>query len=72
MPRFHHQHFPDQTYYESGALTTDEIAGLAERGHELREVRRGYGNMQIVVIDGETGVATPASDPRGKVAGEMY
>jgi gamma-glutamyltranspeptidase/glutathione hydrolase len=72
MPRFHHQHFPDQILYETNALTPEEIAGLEARGHSLREVRRGYGNMQIVVIDGETGAATAASDPRGKVVGRVY
>ncbi|TFG81548.1 MAG: gamma-glutamyltransferase, partial [Chromatiales bacterium] len=65
LKRYHHQYFPDAVAYEKGALTADEEAALAARGHKLQPSARSYGNMQVVTWDRETGRVEAASDPRG-------
>jgi gamma-glutamyltranspeptidase/glutathione hydrolase len=65
LKRYHHQYFPDAVAYEKGALTADEEAALAARGHKLEPSARSYGNMQVVTWDRETGRVEAASDPRG-------
>ncbi|MCS6948814.1 MAG: gamma-glutamyltransferase [Steroidobacteraceae bacterium] len=71
-PRFHHQYLPDVLQVESGALSDAERAALAARGHQIRELRRRWGNMQIVVWDYASGTVEAASDPRGEGAGQVY
>lgn len=64
-PRFHHQYLPDQIQHEPGFLTgalADELRAL---GHDLKDVGRDYGNMQLIVIDHQKGTTSAASDPRG-------
>jgi len=63
QPRFHHQYIPDLIQYEKGGLTNDEIEGLTELGHTLKEVRYRYGNMQGVQLNKNTGQLTVASAP---------
>lgn len=65
-PRFHHQYLPDTVQYEKGGLTEEEIAGLEERGHHLKEIRYRYGNMQAVQYQKSSGELSAASDPRGE------
>jgi len=38
---------------------------LRARGHELKPLDTGYGNMQAIYWDRKTGEVTAASDPRG-------
>lgn len=64
LPRFHHQYLPDVVQYESTALSEDEVAELALRGHTLREFPRGWGNMQAVVWDKKRRTVNAAADPR--------
>jgi gamma-glutamyltranspeptidase/glutathione hydrolase len=64
-PRFHHQYLPDKVFYEPGALTGEEVAELALRGHELELVESGWGNMQAIVWDKAEGRVEAAPDPRG-------
>lgn len=66
QPRFHHQYIPDRIQYEKGGLTDDEIKGLANLGHQLKEVRYSYGNMQGIQFNKQTQQLTAASDPRGE------
>jgi gamma-glutamyltranspeptidase / glutathione hydrolase len=70
-PRIHHQYFPDVIQYEPGALSAEQVKGLSDRGHKLREGRR-WGNLQVVVWDYATGEVEAASDPRGVGAGLVY
>ncbi|MFE8070553.1 gamma-glutamyltransferase [Marinobacteraceae bacterium S3BR75-40.1] len=64
-PRFHHQYLPDQIQYEPGALSSEQRFELEALGHELKEVGRRYGNMQVVVVDSANGKRSAAADPRG-------
>lgn len=65
-PRFHHQYIPDLIQYEKGGMSRDEIAGLTMLGHQLKEVRYRYGNMQAVLWNKKSKLFTVASDPRGE------
>ncbi|MEJ2385989.1 MAG: gamma-glutamyltransferase [Chromatiaceae bacterium] len=64
-PRFHYQYLPDEVQYESGAFTKAEKAALEERGHRLRQIPDGFGNMQAVYWDRVNARVQAASDPRG-------
>ena len=66
MPRFHHQFMPDMVEYEKGAIAADELAGLAAMGHQLKEARYSYGDMQAVQWNRATHQLTAASDRRGE------
>ncbi|MBF6648648.1 gamma-glutamyltransferase [Methylobacter sp. BlB1] len=72
VPRFHHQFIPDAIEYEKEALTTDEMSSLTARGHQLKEARYRYGNMQAVMREKTTGTLTAASDPRGEGRASVY
>ena len=63
--RFHHQYLPDRIDVEPGALDEAVLDELQLRGHELRRLDDGYGNMQIVSWDLRSGDVTAAADPRG-------
>lgn len=66
LPRFHHQYVPDLIQYEKGGLTNNEIEGLTLLGHNLKEIRYRYGNMQAVQYNKKTKTLSAASDPRGE------
>jgi gamma-glutamyltranspeptidase/glutathione hydrolase len=66
MPRFHHQFMPDVVEYEKGAITAEELTGLAAMGHQLKEARYNYGDMQAVQWNKTTHQLTAASDRRGE------
>jgi gamma-glutamyltranspeptidase / glutathione hydrolase len=66
VPRFHHQYMPDVIEYEKGALSGDEITGLAKLGHQSKETKRNYGDMQAVQLHKITHALTAASDSRGE------
>lgn len=70
-PRFHHQYLPDEVQYEPSALSADEVSALARMGHVLRPLDRGYGNMQAIFWDRQTGEVSAASDPRGMGRAEI-
>jgi len=63
--RFHHQFLPDRIEVEPGALPQDVIEALRLKGHRIRELDDGYGNMQAIAWDLRSGEVTAASDPRG-------
>ena len=71
LRRYHHQHVPDRIEHEPGALSDAERAALAARGHALREVPEGYGNMQAVWWDRAADSLEAASDPRGVGVGRV-
>ena len=68
--RIHHQWLPDVLSYEPGALTPEEEAALAARGHVLKATKEPYGNLQVIVreADGHVGVGP---DPRWVASGEV-
>ncbi|MDH3559743.1 MAG: gamma-glutamyltransferase [Gammaproteobacteria bacterium] len=65
LPRYHHQYLPDVIQYEAGAFDDVQIEGLAARGHQLKPLDSGYGNMQAVYWDRKNRRVHAASDPRG-------
>jgi gamma-glutamyltranspeptidase/glutathione hydrolase len=66
VPRFHHQFVPDVVEYEKGAMTDAQIKGLSAKGHQLKEARYLYGDMQAVLLNKTTRSLSAASDKRGE------
>jgi gamma-glutamyltranspeptidase/glutathione hydrolase len=66
QPRFHHQYLPNAIQIESIGFKPSEINTLKQYGHKIKQLKRQYGNMQIIVVDKKTGNITAASDPRGE------
>lgn len=61
-PRVHHQHLPDQIFYEAGGLSAETVAALEALGHTMVERDGVSGDVQaILVVDGRL---TAWSDPR--------
>ena len=61
-PRVHHQHLPDQIYFESGGLDLATVEALEALGHRVIERGDVSGDVQAILIDG--GRITAWSDPR--------
>jgi gamma-glutamyltranspeptidase/glutathione hydrolase len=76
-PRLHHQHLPDRTDYERGALDSATIAALEAMGHTLRErhnERSLYpyiGDIQAIMVLPD-GRRVGVSDPRRGGAAVSY
>ena len=70
LPRFHHQYVPDLIQYEMGGLSEKEKKKLIMKGHELKEIKRKYGNMQAIMIWKNRNTSFVASDPRGEGVAE--
>lgn len=62
-PRVHHQHLPDQIYYEQGGLTAETVAALEAMGHTVVERGGISGDVQMI-LRGPDGRLTAWSDPR--------
>jgi len=67
-PRFHHQFLPDVVQYEAGAFSDAVAAELKRRGHQLKQMKRRYGNMQAILLNRNSGRVTGIADPRGEGA----
>lgn len=69
-PRVHHQHLPDQIFYERGGLSAGVVAELEARGHTVVERNGVSGDVQAIVRLPD-GRLSGFSDPRrgGAVAG---
>lgn len=63
--RYHHQYLPDVIQHEPGAFSPSVERGLLKKGHKLRKIESGFGNMQIIVWDKNNDSLDVASDPRG-------
>lgn len=63
--RFHHQYEPDRIEHEPETFTPAEKQALQTMDHELHDVDRPYGNMQLIQRDRSSGVIRGAADPRG-------
>ncbi len=66
LPRYHHQYLPDMIFYEAGAINESNVGYLQSMGHELKELPRPYGNMQVVIWNKQANTVSAASDPRGE------
>lgn len=62
-PRVHHQHLPDQIYYEEGGLAPATVAALEALGHTLVERSGVSGDVQMI-LRAPDGTLTAWSDPR--------
>ncbi len=65
MPRYHHQHWPDQIEIEPEGFSAEWRGALEAKGHRIRVVNRKWGNMQAVFQPKGAGPAQAANDPRG-------
>lgn len=65
-PRFHHQYLPNKVQIESSGFSKKERQAILAYGHDIQELTRQYGNMQIIIYDKMTGELQAASDPRGE------
>jgi gamma-glutamyltranspeptidase/glutathione hydrolase len=61
-PRVHHQHLPDQIFYERNGLDPSTVRALQALGHTLEERSGMSGDVQMIVV--EDSVLTAWSDPR--------
>ena len=69
--RFHHQYMPDLLQFEQNTFSASLQSELRDRGHNLKEISRKYGNMQAILWDKSKGVVYAASDPRGEGAARV-
>lgn len=60
-PRIHHQHLPDQIFYEENGLREDVLAALTARGHKLA-TRKRIGDAPSIMRQGDTW--TSIGEPR--------
>lgn len=65
-PRLHHQYLPDEIQFEPEALPGAVQDELVLKGHKLKPLENGYGNMQALYWNTKTGEVAVASDPRGR------
>ncbi len=70
--RYHHQYLPDEVQFELGGFDSPTKQILAERGHQLKEITRNYGNMQAILWDKREGFVDAASDPRGEGSATIW
>jgi gamma-glutamyltranspeptidase/glutathione hydrolase len=71
LPRFHHQYFPDNIYFEDNTFDEATRQALKNLGHELKLSSHRYGNMQTIIVDHASGKLDAASDPRGIGAAQV-
>ena len=63
--RYHHQYLPDEISYEAGVFDDALLAALHKLGHKTKALDSEYGNMQVIIMDKNTGKLDAASDGRG-------
>lgn len=69
-PRVHHQHLPDQIFYEADGLDPATVAALEALGHTMVERNDVSGDVQAILVT-ESGL-TAFSDPRRGGAARGY
>ena len=69
--RFHHQYLPDEISYEPGVFDEELVAALEKLGHKTKSLTSAYGNMQLIVLDKNSGEMDAASDGRGIGSAEV-
>jgi len=70
--RYHHQYLPDEVQFERGGLSAEAQRDLIQRGHQLKENSRNYGNMHAILWNRATDEVDAASDPRGEGAASVF
>lgn len=70
--RYHHQYLPDEVQFERDGLTSDEQLDLRQRGHQLKENSRNYGNMHAILWRQAEREVSAASDPRGEGSADVF
>ncbi|HEY9052753.1 MAG TPA: gamma-glutamyltransferase family protein, partial [Gammaproteobacteria bacterium] len=65
LPRFHHQYLPDMIFYEPDAFDPELQHALEQKGHQLQQGDRSWGNMQVVILDKGSSKIDAAADARG-------
>lgn len=70
-PRFHHQYSPNVIQVEASGFSTDELTQLKQYGHQIKQLNRQYGNMQVVIFNKDTLQLSAASDPRGEGSAQV-
>ena len=70
-PRLHHQYLPNQISLETPGFDEQLIASLKDRGHQINQLDRQFGNMQLITLDKSIGELEAASDPRGEGAADV-
>ncbi len=63
--RFHHQYLPDEISYEPDVFDEELVAELEKLGHKTKSLTSAYGNMQLIILDKNSGEMDAASDGRG-------
>lgn len=71
-PRYHHQYLPDVIQLEPQALAPSLFWELQQKGHQLQEINRRYGNMQAIMYWKKRNIIFAASDPRGEGSAEVF
>lgn len=71
LPRFHHQYEPNHIQIENNSFDQKVIQSLVDKGHQVKELTRTYGNMQAILWDRKNNRVTAASDPRGIGSAEV-
>jgi len=61
-PRVHHQHLPDQIFFEAHGLQPATVRALEALGHVVEERGGTSGDVQMILVAGDT--LTAWSDPR--------
>lgn len=64
--RFHHQYLPDEIQFEKNAFSELEKSLLVDKGHQLKELSRTYGNMHAIIWDKDANKLEASADPRGE------
>ena len=62
-PRVHHQHLPDQIYYEPAGLEPATVLRLRAMGHTVVERSDVSGDVQMILVEAD-GSLSALSDPR--------
>lgn len=70
-PRVHHQHLPDQIYFEPGGLSPSAVESLRARGHTVVERGDVSGDVQAILVRPD-GTLEGQSDPRRGGAARGY
>ncbi|KKM76582.1 hypothetical protein LCGC14_1378720 [marine sediment metagenome] len=65
-PRYHHQYLPDHVEIEKDSFSASDIKALEQRGHNIKQLNRQYGDMHIIIVDKNQNKVSAASDPRGE------
>lgn len=71
QPRFHHQYLPDAVQIESVGFNEKQVQHFKDKGHQIKQLNRQYGNMHVVIKNKQTGELSAASDPRGEGLAEV-